>query len=112
MARRQKQDSVQEKAVTTNYNAVNADAIKAVKGQHKQLETHKLEVGMHLVTHVDRAGKADRVTKIDELDWSRRREWVKVNGQYVYSIGGFADVLFTEEDATFESIRTQFPAWA
>jgi hypothetical protein len=96
MTARQKTDSQQERALQRKDDMW--EAIRASQGKYKEVVATTLERGMYIVTSMNRTGKVVGAEKVNKIEWSRRGEWCKVNDRYVYSYGGFAEVLYTADE--------------
>jgi hypothetical protein len=107
MAKRQHQDSIQEKAVAggTQKSAMNNEAQAAMKqtgGHLTRIPCAQMMTGDFIVldTRRNRPDQATSAAKITKLVWSRQRERCVINDRYVYSYGGFVEILdFSEETA-------------
>lgn len=101
MARKQKKDSQQEVAVTSEEAESNKEmyaAINRVKGSFIEVPTSQLVRGMFIVTHKSRdKARAMKAMKVKKVEWSRKRNHCVVNNRFVYSYGGFAEVLGLDE---------------
>lgn len=97
MARKQKRDSQQEVAVTTDEAESSKEmyaAINHVKGHFIEVPTAQLVRGMFIVTYKSRDKvRAMKAVKIKKVEWSRKRNYCTINDRFVYSYGGYAEVL-------------------
>jgi hypothetical protein len=100
MAKRQKQDSVQERAVE---GSLAEQELRAARMRSRlivmQIHVRDLHPGLFLV-HSRKRGQehlAARVEKCMTIVPSRRGTHLKVNNSYIYTVGGYADVLATPE---------------
>lgn len=93
MSKRQKQDSQQEKVVERNDEMY--EALRQSNNEWVNIPVKDLRVGDWMVSKFDQKhARALRAEKVVSIEPSRHIVHCIVNGKYVYTYGGFAEVLY------------------